>query len=169
MPFSFQSDRMRSTETEFLSAIAIGLHRPYVAVALPVGHGCAERFALPRARGHVLVAEALVERLPQDAVCLERLDRAFERARQLGELRPRVCVALDGCRRHEFSLDTVGGRRGDRGDREIWVGIGPGPAALKTAQLRMVCAHDCPYRARSVLHAPARADPREPARNQALV
>src|SRR3981081_973736 len=108
IPRSLHSASTLSTEMDLSSAIAIcisplllfrtapghhskhsGVHRlhgPHVAIALPLGHRPAERLDLPGARGHVVVAEALVESLAQHAVRTESTDRALERAGELGHV-----------------------------------------------------------------------------------
>src|ERR1700730_13637302 len=141
MPRSFQSASTRSTEADFFSAITIAstpgfLNRPHIPVALPFGHRLSKRFDLPGARGHEVVAEALVERFAQHLVGLEGLDRALERPRQLEERAARVSVACDRRRRGELSLDSVGGGRGDCSDREVWVGVRARAAGLPGGHTR---------------------------------
>src|SRR5918995_4422242 len=92
-----------------------GSHAAVVAFALPLGHGLAPGLQLPRPRGGVVVAEVLPERLAERRVLLERVERGFQRRRQLG-LVERVRVALDGLGWGGLAPDPIRSGGTDRGE-----------------------------------------------------
>src|SRR5262245_57684056 len=101
-----------------------------VARQLPVGHDLVERLLLEPRAVQVVVDDALAEGGARDFRALELGDRL---AQGLGHLRQRrvlVSVALVGLGRLQVARDPVQPRGDRRGEREIWIGVGPGDAIL---------------------------------------
>src|SRR2546430_319505 len=141
-------------------ASASSSDRPHVAVSLPLGDGLAECLDLPAPRRHVVVAEALVEGLAQDSVRFKRNEGTLERTGQLPHVAAGIRVSDDRLGRRELPLDAIYYGRGDGRDCEVWIGVGPGPAALEAAQLGGVRAHDGPTGTAAGVPPPGRVDRR---------
>ena len=62
------------------------LHRSAVAFSLPLADGLTPGLELPGARGYVVVAEPLVQGVAEDAIGVERPDRALERPGKLSRV-----------------------------------------------------------------------------------
>src|SRR2546429_1430841 len=117
-----------------------GSDRTFVAFSLPVADRLAPRVELPSTRGAVVVAERLADQRTEIGVGVERVDRALERPRQRRQVGALGGVAGDRRWGSGRAAEAVGGRRSQRSECEVRVGVRAGTAALDPPALGVLAA-----------------------------